>query len=249
MAAPLAAFRFVLTNAVVLSATTLASLVVAGPLSLGAHLAPKSDSPATGRYETDEGGVFIFDRSAPRPLLKFEDDPEIWVLQPAPGPRGDVIYRNDLGEEMLRATSLGGMTVFTEKRPGGSPAALDGASPPLRIAPLSPGALFTRFYQASVRASRAAQHQIGFETREDAEAGTAAPLADAAVVASEALADMSATPKGKALLARMSDVVIAQGGKPAASMQRGVLIVTIVPAQGVFGRPSSRLIERAAGAR
>ena len=88
MAAPLAAFRLVLTSAVVLCATTLASLVLAGPMSLGAHLAPKSDSPASGRYETDEGGIFIFDRSTPRPLLKFEDDPEIWVLQPAPGPRG-----------------------------------------------------------------------------------------------------------------------------------------------------------------
>jgi len=249
MTAPLAAFRLVLTSAVVLCATTLASLVLAGPMSLGAHLAPKSDSPASGRYETDEGGIFIFDRSTPRPLLKFEDDPEIWVLQPAPGPRGDVIYRNDLGEEMLRATSLGGMTVFTEKRPDGSPAALDGASPPLRIAPLSAGALFRVFYQASVRASRAAQHQIEFETREDAEAATAAAIADAALVASDALADMSANPKGKALLARIFDVVIAQGGKPNVAMQKGALVITIVPAQGVFGRPSSRLIERAAGAR
>src|ERR1700679_3713170 len=205
MTAPLAAFRLVLTSAVVPLAMALASSGAAGPISLRAHLGPpseapmatggptaprgrfadKPDTPAIGRYETDEGGVFIFDRSAPRPLLKFEDDPEIWVLQPAPGPRGDVIYRNDLGEEMLRATSLGGMTVFTEKRPDGSPAALDGASPPLRIAPLSPAALFSRFYQASVRASRAAQHQIEFETREDAEATTAAAIADAALVASE----------------------------------------------------------------
>ena len=249
MAAPLAAFRLVLTSAVVLSVTTLAALGMAGPISLRAHLAPKTDSPATGRYETDEGGIFIFDRSAPRPLLKFEDDPEIWVLQPAPGPRGDVIYRNDLGEEMLRATSLGGMTVFTEKRPDGSPAALDGASPPLRVAPLSPAGLFNRFYQASVRVSRAAQHPIGFETREDAEPATAAAIGDAALVASEALIDMSASPKGKALLARLAGVVIAQGGKPTVSMQHGSLVVTIVPNQGVFGRPSSRLIERAAGAR
>jgi hypothetical protein len=175
MTAPLAAFRLVLASAVVLSATAHASLTRAGPMSLphlggrseaaraigGAtplrnRFSAKSDGPTSARYETDEGSVFIFDRSEPRPLLKFEDDPEIWVLQPAPGPRGDVIYRNDLGEEMLRATSLGGMTIFTDKRPGGSPAALDGASPPLRITPLSPAGLFSRFYQASIRASRAA---------------------------------------------------------------------------------------------
>jgi superfamily II helicase len=33
-------------------------------------------------------------------------------------------------------------------------------------------------------------------------------------VASEALIDMSATPKGKTLLARLAGVVIAQGGRP-----------------------------------
>jgi len=249
MATPLAALRLVVTCAVCLSAVALARAASCGPLTLRAHLAPKSDSPPAGRYETDEGGVFILDRSSPKPLLKFEDDPEIWALQPAQGPRGDVIYRNDLGEEMLRATSLGGMTVFTEKRPGGSAAALDGASPPLRIASLSPAGLFTRFYQASVRSSRAAQHQIGFETRQDAEAGTAAFLADAAVVASEALVDMAARPQDRAMLAHLVDVVIAQGARPGAAMQKGVLTITIVPTQGVFGRPSSRRIERAAGAR
>lgn len=253
MAAPSTALRVVLTCAAGLSAAVAGMGVHAAPFSwreaLSGRLGDKSEAPISARYETDEGGVFILDRSTPRPLLKFEDDPEIWVLQPAKGPRGDIIYRNDLGEEMLRATSLGGMTVFTERRPEGSAAALDGASSPLRIAALSPAGLFSRFYQASVRASRAAQHQVGFETREDAEPASAAYLADAAVVASEALIDMAAQPKGKAELARIVDVVIAQGARPAAFLQKGVLTVTIVPSEGVFGRPSSRRIERAAGAR
>jgi hypothetical protein len=252
MATPLAAMRMIFACAVAIPAAV-ALTAVAAPYSwreaLSGRITEKSDAPVIGRYETDEGGVFILDRSTPRPLLKFEDDPEIWVLQPAKGPRGDVIYRNDLGEEMLRFTSLGGMTVFTEKRPAGSAAAFDGASSPLRIQPLSPAALFTRFYQASVRASRAAQHQVGFETREDAEPKTAAFLADAAVVASEALVDMATRANGKALLSRIGDVVIAQGPKPAVSLLRGVLTITIDPAQGVFGRPSSRRIEWAAGVR
>ena len=229
-------------------------MAAAAPLSLrealmGQHLGERSDAPVIGRYETDEGGAFVLDRSTGKPLLKFDDNPEIWVLQPAPGPRGDTIYRNDLGEPMLRATRLGGMTVFTQKRPDGSAAALDGASSPLRVATLSLPGLFTRFYQASVRASRAAQHQVGFETREDAEPATAPYLADAALVASEALADLAAQPAGKSLLAHISDVVIAQGPRPSAALQKGVLTITIVPSQGVAGRPSSRRIERAAGAK
>ena len=96
---------------------------------MGGHLADKPTGPPAARYQTDEGAVFVLDRSTPRTLLKFENDPEIWVLDRANGPRGDVIYRNDLGEEMLRATRLGGVTVFTMRRPEGSPAAFDGATP------------------------------------------------------------------------------------------------------------------------
>jgi hypothetical protein len=223
----------------------------AAPVSLlreayvGTHLGgEKAGQPLTARYQMDEGGAFVFDRSTIKPLLKFDDNPEIWALEPAPGPRGDVIYRNDVGEPMLRATRLGGMTVFTPKRPDGSAAALDGASAPLRVPSLSLQALFRTFYQASLRASRAAGRQIGFETQQDADATTASYLADAASVASEALVDIASLPGGKAGLSHLTDVVIAQGPRPGAGLQKGVLTVTIVTSQGVFGRPSSRRIER-----
>jgi hypothetical protein len=181
--------------------------------------------------------------------LKFSDDPEIWVLQPALGPHGDVIYRNDTGEEMLRATSLGGLTVFTIRRPAGSAAAYDGASQPLRLGPISPFQLRDDFYQASIRASRYARHEIGFETGKEAEAATSTAYADAAQVTSEAIVDVAAIPKGRLLLTKLNDVVITQGAKPSAVLQKGgKLTVTIVARDGVFGRPSSRRIARAVGA-
>jgi hypothetical protein len=255
MAAPLTAIRIVLTCAVAFLAAALSSSAYAAPVSLlreaftGAHLARQPGLPVTGRYQMDDGGAFVFDRSTPKPLLKFDDDLEIWALQPAPGPRGDVIYRNDLGEPMLRATRLGGMTVFTEKRPDGSAAALEGASPPLRLAALNAAALYSHFYQASIRASRAARHQIAFETGQDAEPATAGPIADAASVATEALLDIAVRIDGRAVLSHINDVVVTQGGKANVVLVRGVLTVTIVPAEGFFGRPSSRRIERAAGAK
>jgi len=252
MAAPLTAFRMVLTCAVGPLATAFSSCALAAPVSLlreayATHLGgERGAQPLTGRYEMDAGGAFVFDRSTVKPLLKFDDSLEIWALQPAPGPRGDVIYRNDVGEPMVRATRLGGMTVFTAKRPDGSAAAFDGASAPLRVPSLSPQGLFRAFYQATLRASRAAGHQVAFETLQDADPTTAAPVADAASVASEALLEMAAAPGGKAALGHIIDVRIAQGAKPGATLKKGVLTVTIVPAQGVFGRPSSRRIERVA---
>jgi hypothetical protein len=252
MAAPLTAFRIVLTCAVGLLAAALSSWAYAAPVSLlreafsGTHLSPKPGAPLTGRYQMDDGGAFVFDRSTVKPLLKFDDDLEIWVLQPAPGPRGDVIYRNDLGEPMLRATRLGGMTVFTERRPDGSAAALNGASPPLRIASLSESALFSHVYAATIKASSAARHQIVFETGQGAIPATAGPIADAVSVTTEALLDIATRIDGRAVLSHITGVMIDQGGKPNVVLQRGVLTVTIVASEGVFGRPSSRRIERAA---
>jgi len=253
MATPVAAIRFVLTCGVGLLAAVLAQSAAAAPSPLheafmGGQLADRPTGPLTSRYQTDEGAVFILDRSSSMPLLKFEDDQEIWVLHPARGPHGDMIYRNDLGEEMLRATSLGGMTVFTVRRPAGSAAAFDGASPPLRLGPLSATQLRDEFYQASVRATRYARHEIGFETGRDAEPKTAAALADAAHVASEAIVDISARPNGRLILTHIEDVVITEGAKPNAALQKGRLTITIVAKDGIFGRPSSRRIERAAGA-
>lgn len=227
---------------------------LAAPMSLheafisGSRLAPKPTGPATARYQTDEGGVFILDRSAGKPLLKFSDDPEIWVLAPSQGPHGDVIYRNDLGEEMLRATSLGGLTVFTLRRPAGSAAAYDGATQPLHIGPISPLQLRDDFYQASFRASRYARHEIEFDTGKDAEPGTSAAYADAAQVTSEAIVDVASLPNGRLLLTKFNNVVITQGVHPNAALQNRKLVVTIVAKDGVFGRPSSRRIARAVGA-
>jgi hypothetical protein len=51
------------------------------------------------------------------------------------------------------------------------------------------------------------------------------------------------------VLTRINDVLIAQGPRAAAQLQGKVLTITIVPSQGVFGRPSSRRIEHAAGVR
>src|ERR1700759_1625413 len=101
MAAPFTAIRWVLTCAVGLTAAALAAPPQARPAPVTLHSAlggeqagDKNAPPVIARYEIDEGGQFVLDRSTPRPLMKFEDNPEIWVLQPAPGPRGDTLYRN-----------------------------------------------------------------------------------------------------------------------------------------------------------
>ena len=95
----------------------------------------KAPAPPIARYVAETGDAFILDRAAPQPLLKFENSSEIWVLSPQPAPRGDTIYKNELGEPVLRASKLGGMTLFTRERPGGDAAALMGKASSIQPPP------------------------------------------------------------------------------------------------------------------
>ncbi|MBR7621679.1 DUF4908 domain-containing protein [Phenylobacterium sp. 20VBR1] len=225
----------------------------AGPDNLreslfGQHpAAGRSQSPPVARYVSQEGDVFVLDRSQNRPLLKFQDSPEVWALKPQPAPRGDIIYKNDLGEPVLRATRLGGLTLFTPDRPGGTAAALAGGGPALRLPVLGPQQLLERLAQASARATRAARRLIPFEA--DASPASSALVADAALVTSEAVIRMSKRPGGLALIARFSKVKLVEGHKPGASVQQGVMRITITPDDGLAGRPSSDRIMAAAGGR
>ena len=207
----------------------------------------RAPAPPVARYVVEDGGGFILDRSTARPMVKFEDSAEVWVLQSQPAPRGDIIYKNDLGEPVLRATRLGGLTVFTRQRPSGAAAALVGGSNPLRLPTLGPEALLQRLAQASARASRAARRLIPFEA--DASPETAPLVADAAMVAAEAVVRLATDPAGRQVLSGVDKVTLVEGGRPGASLRGGVMLITISPEDGLAGRPSSERILAAAGIR
>lgn len=198
----------------------------------------RTSPPPVARYVAQDGQRFVLDRSnANRPLLKYDGGHEVWVLQPQLAPRGDVIYKNDLGEPVLRATRLGGLTLFTETRPGGVAAAADGGAPPVRLASLTPQALLERLAQASARASRAARRLIPFEA--DVTPSSASLVADAAMVTAEALAREAERPEPSPGFERVRKVSMAQGPRPGAVVQADVLVITVAPEMGLAGRPSS----------
>ena len=109
---------------------------------------------------------------------------------------------------------------------------------------VSPQALAASFYTASIRSSRAARHDVSFQTRENADAGTASAFADAATVASDAFVSVAESSYGDYALAHVTGVVVAEGDEPSAALARGALIITFVPALGAAGRPSVAQIEQ-----
>ena len=202
----------------------------------------KTSAPPVARYVSETGDAFILDRGAPQPLLKFENRSEVWVLSPEAGPRGDTIYKNELGEPVLRASKLGGMTLFTTERPGGDAAALMGKASSLQPpAFLSVSALFQRLIQASSRASRAAEHRVLFKTVDDATPETSVLVADTATVTAEAFERMARN-GDRAQLSRVTRVLLAEGRKPGVTLKGGDLTVTYAPGKGLSGRPSSKRI-------
>jgi hypothetical protein len=145
---------------------------------------------------------------------------------------------------VLRATRLGGVTLFTDQRPAGSAAALSGGGIPLRLNPLGPQALLERLAQASARASRAARRLIPFEA--EATPASSALIADSAMVTSEAVVRMTKRADSRRLLDRIAKVRLVEGRRASAQLAQGVLEVTVAPPQGVAGRPSSDRIVQVA---
>lgn len=204
-------------------------------------------TPPVARYVGMEGQSFVLDRaSGPQPLLKFDGSPEVWVLAPSPAPRGDTIYRNDMGDPVLRSTRLGGLTLFSAQEPGGMPVAIQGEADDLQPPPtIPPGALFQRMIQASARASHAAQHLITFSA--PSVSPQAAPLfADSVTIAAEAIVRLSHRADGRVFLAKLDKLIFLQGAKPEAVMMGPVMQITVTPGKGYSGRPSSDKVVKAA---
>jgi hypothetical protein len=210
-----------------------------------------SSQPPVGRYVDDDGDtIFVLDRSTTVNLLRFEDSAEIWVLTPQPAPHGDVIYKNDVGEPMLRSTWLGGLTLFARGHSSGAAASLVGEAPQIRpTSILSPTALLLRLTQASAHSAHLIQRPVEFEAP-DVTPLTASLVADAAGVATEAIGLAVQKPNGRQMLAKLSRVVLVLGRRPSASFVNGVLQIVVAPPPGalpardcVAGRPSSHRIE------
>jgi hypothetical protein len=203
--------------------------------------------PPVARYESEDGDEFILDRAGGKPVfMRFEGSTEIWALTPNSAPRGDIIYKNDMGEPVLRLTRLGGLTLFTEERPQGMAAGFAGPAPPLKLPSVDTMSVLLRdFAQASARASRAAQKLIAFEA-EEAPLNAAALLADAAFVTSEAFVQLANQgDNGRRLITRFNKVEFAAGKNPGANARGKVVTITITPDRGLAGRPSSHRIAAA----
>jgi len=204
---------------------------------------PARTLPPTGRYVADSGEAFILDRSGQRPLLRFDRREETWVLRPSAAPRGDVIYRNDAGDQLLRVTPGGGMTVYTPRAPGGSPASFSGPGQSLTPPTLGPTQLFQLMARRSAMLSQTMGRLIEINVDTD---GQAEGLAvEALILSTDAVLRIARSPTARSSLDRLRSITIVEGQRASVSYARGDLRIVVAPVQGVAGRPASARVIQA----
>lgn len=204
----------------------------------------RAGQPDSGRYVSESGEAFIFDGTGPRPLFRFERRAETWVLRTTPAPRGDVIYRNDAGSQILRVTPGGGVTLYTTRAPNGSPATLAGGAAPLNLPQITPTQLITYSIQQSGRMSAALGHLVAVNVELD-RPGLEPVVAETIGVVTEAILRMSRSATVRGQVAQLRRIQIEESRRASVVFSDGTLTILIAGDQGLAGRPSSARIIRA----
>lgn len=199
--------------------------------------------PPSGRYVAETGQSFILDQSSPRTLMRFERSSEVWVLRPQPAPRGDVIFRNDAGDQVLRVTPNGAMTLYTASAPQGVPVSAQGSAARLLPPTLTAMQLTNFMFHQSNRATQAVGRLVLVDM--EISEGSEAVAADALSTSVDAIVRMTRSAGLREDARRVRRIVITDVGRPRVSFAGGVLTIVIDPDAGYAGRPSSTRVARA----
>lgn len=201
--------------------------------SFRAALLRNQAGPEAALYETVDGEhVFVLDRTGEPPLLKFQDSFEVFALDRVPAARGDEILRTDTGEDLVRVTTLGAITLYPVEKPTGLPATRLGPAEPL------PALVDTRPNMADairVLTASAGGVEVDVPVSPAAEVAPNAVVADAARLTAEGLRAAA----GAAEKATVTRIAFVFGADADATVADGALTIQIDPARGYAGRPSS----------
>ena len=198
--------------------------------------------PPPARYVSEAGQGFVLDRAGSLTLLRFDRSAETWALRPSSAPRGDTIYRNDAGEQVLRVTPSGGITVYTTRNPGGSPVSV--AGPAVSLAPTSLGPV--QMFNLMTRRSSLVSEAMGRLVRINVFGEESEALCiEALIVTTDAVVRIARSPSARPFLDRLRSITVVEGSRASVSYSQGDLRVVVDPQRGIAGRPSSARVIRA----
>ncbi|MEM1138928.1 MAG: DUF4908 domain-containing protein [Pseudomonadota bacterium] len=202
-------------------------------------------APPVVYYSGAQGAEgFVLDQSSRNPRLKMDGSPEIFVLEAHPSTRGQVIMQEGNGGPSLRLSPLGGGTLYNGIAPSsGAPFGTERSAQPLRLAPRSRDQAMQ--LGDDLAAQLSARHGLNIAVDADwAQIPQTGPrpsvLADAIEIAGLALNRLAADPLARSAAAeRLTTLRFEEGRSVGLALQADTLTVTIKPADGLEGRPSS----------
>lgn len=235
------------------------ALAAALALSCSAVPAAYSQSPLSARLANDRLGVirsgtyqagddtsFTLTPSGDNYLLRFSDSPEVYVLYAYHASMGGRVLKYDFGKTAMQIAGWGGITLYTQKHPGGIPAVRTGnAAPPHRV-DVSLAQLIQAASDESTHLAYTRHIKLGFDSnwnRLSSDAELRALCFDAMENAARGLDLFAAQSAGHRAVARHIETVLMRtSGKPTIRLDHKTLIVTYNPDTGYIGRASSRAI-------
>jgi hypothetical protein len=223
-----------------------------GQESLGARLMmDRVGDIQTGSYSAGDTVRFALTRYAEKYLLRFDGDPEIYVLYAGPGSLGGRTLKFDSGGTAIAISGWGGMTIYTDAQPSGLPTDRTGDAtfPVLPVMPLEAVQEAARDESNHVAYVRGIK--LTFAADWPALAADAALRAltfDALQNTARGIDRFTANARARATVAaKLDSVEMTPGGRPTIALRGKTLVVTFVPGNGFAGRASSHGIARALG--
>lgn len=202
-----------------------------------------------GTYGADDGSiVFTLEPYNDKYLLRFQNDPETFVLSVEHGSLGARVLKYDTGTTVIRVSVWGGMTLYTHDAPGGVPATRQGDAPPSVQLAVSQPELETAMRDETSHMIYAQNVDLRFSA--DPAVMAAPPetrgrafgaLVNAAMGIERFLTSL---PVARQIFAkRVNSVKVAEGGKPTITLTGQTLLVSFVPDEGHEGHASSLAIQ------
>jgi hypothetical protein len=206
-----------------------------------------------GTYQAGENVIFTLARWQDKYLLRFNGDPETYVLYPSSTTMGGRILKYDTTATAISVSGWGGITVYTDAKPGGLPAMRadehDPAIPvpqPASFQDLQRAAQDESAHLAYVRDVKVAF--VADWDRLSQHPASWAQAFEAMENAGRGIEQFTATRRNREVVARHLQAVRFQDGmRPAIAISGKTLLVTFDASKNYAGRPSSRAIRHALG--
>ncbi|HUO02784.1 MAG TPA: DUF4908 domain-containing protein [Rhizomicrobium sp.] len=213
--------------------------------------AEKVSDVAAGSYSAADDINFTLTPYGDKYLLRFDGNPENFVLYGDRIALGGRELKYDTGAIALKISVWGGVTLYTQDMPGGLPATRTGdAAIPSKLA--VPAANLTAALSDEENHLNYTQHLRLHFTADPSVIGggddARAYAFDTLVNSEMGIERIVGTPAGRAAFTHRFDTVrIVEGDKPTIAISGRTLLVSFVPSAGAAGRASSRAIAYALG--